>query len=274
MIQRWSLLAVLVLLTACGTATPTSAPTAPAPTSAPASRQTITVFAAASLTDAFEDAAQAFEAANTGVDVVFSFAGSQQLAAQLGEGAPADVFASANARQMQVATDSGRIAADASAVFARNDLVLVVPADNPASISSVDDLARPGLKLVLADRSVPVGQYTLDMLAKASARPGTTATFSETVIANVVSYEDNVRSVLTKVALGEADAGVVYRTDAASSTDVQPIDIPADLNVIASYPIALVSDSTHPELARTFIAFVQSPEGQAILQRYGFLPAS
>ncbi|HMQ34125.1 MAG TPA: molybdate ABC transporter substrate-binding protein [Chloroflexaceae bacterium] len=275
-------LALALLLAACGGAPAASQPTSPpaptdAPTEAPAEAATtgegaLSVFAAASLADAFEELATAFEAANPGVEVVYNFAGSQQLAAQINEGAPADVFASANRAQMQTAIDGGRIDAGSEQTFVRNRLVVIPPADNPAGVETLQDLATPGLRLILADVAVPVGQYSLDVLARASALPDYTANYSPTVLANVVSYEDNVRAVLTKVALGEGDAGIVYTTDAALDADnVRQIGIPDELNTIANYPVAPLNDSPNAALAEAFIAYLLSPEAQAVLTRYGFI---
>jgi len=234
----------------------------------------LVVFAAASLADAFEGMGAAFAVGEPGVRVTLSVAGSQQLAQQLNSGAPADVFASANPLQMQAVVDGGRIAADEVQFFANNRLVVVLPADNPAGIDSLQDLALPGLKLLLADVAVPAGQYSLDFLAKASASPEYTAVYSPTVLANVVSYEDNVRAVLAKVQLGEADAGIVYVSDIVGAVrdSVRLLAIPDSLNVVASYPIAPVGDSLQPDLAARFVAFVLGSEGQAILADAGLLP--
>jgi len=234
----------------------------------------LVVFAAASLADAFERMGAAFAAGEPGVRVTLSVAGSQQLAQQLNSGAPADIFASANPLQMQAVVDGGRIAAGEVQLFANNRLVVVLPADNPAGIDSLQDLALPGLKLILADAAVPAGQYSLDFLAKASALPEYTAVYSPTVLANVVSYEDNVRAVLAKVQLGEADAGIVYVSDVVGAVrdSVRRLAIPDSLNVVASYPIAPVGDSLQPDLAARFVAFVLGPEGQAILADEGLLP--
>lgn len=231
----------------------------------------LVVFAAASLTDAFTEIGADFTAEH-GVAVTFNFAGSQTLAGQLVSGAPADVFASANDRQMQAAVDAERIDPAAVRTFATNRLVIVTPRDNPAAIAVPVDLAAPGLKLVLADGAVPVGQYSLQFLANASADPAYTAAYSPTVLANVVSYEENVRAVLAKVSLGEADAGIVYSSDVTGvqSEQVQLIDIPTALNVVATYPIAPVADGKQAVLAQAFIDRVLSPAGQAILERYGF----
>jgi molybdate transport system substrate-binding protein len=253
---------VLLLCSAC---TPSAAPES--------SPITLNILAAASLTEAFQEIAPAFEAAHEGVTLQFNFAGSQQLAQQLANGAPADVFASANQKQMDVAVEAGRIATDAPANFAQNRLVVVLPADNPAGISSLADLTQPGLKIVLAAKEVPVGQYALDFLAKADAGASLGSGYSTLVLANVVSYEENVKAVLTKVSLGEADAGIVYTSDAASATDeILQIEIPDGLNVIAQYPIAVVENSAHSDMARAFVEWVQSAEGQKVLEKYGFLP--
>jgi molybdate transport system substrate-binding protein len=235
---------------------------------------TLTVMAAGSLTEAFTELGQQFQQENAHVTVQFNFAGSQQLAQQLAEGAPADVYASANAKQMSAVVDAGRIDDAAPRVFARNRLVVIVPAANPAGIAALADLAKPGLKLVLAAKEVPVGQYSLDFLDKTAADPAFEAGFREAVMANVVSYEENVKSVLAKVALGEADAGIVYTSDAGEgvSGQVARIDIPDSLNVIAAYPIAVVRDSAQSEAAQAFLDLVFSAAGQAILSRHGLLP--
>lgn len=234
-------------------------------TAAPAP-QTITVFAAASLTDAFTEMGQAFEAAHPGVVVQFNFAGSSQLAAQLAEGVAADVFASANAKQMEAAVASGRVAATAVQPFATNQLVLITPVDNPQNLTRVEDLARPGILFITAVVGVPVRDYT-DQIAAAVG-----ADFAAALAANIVSEEDNVRQIVAKVALGEADAGIVYTSDV--TPDVQAnltlIPIPAAQNIIAHYPIAPLADAPHPTTAAEFITFVQSATGQAILARWGF----
>jgi molybdate transport system substrate-binding protein len=230
----------------------------------------LTVFAAASLTDAFGEMGEAFEAANPGVSVAFNFAGSAALRAQIEEGAPADVFASANTSHMDQLHDAGL--AGAPAVFAHNSLVVIAPNDNPGGIETLADLAKPGLKLVLAADAVPAGGYARDMLAKADGDPAFGAGFSEAVLANLVSNESNVKQVVTKVALGEADAGIVYGSDvtAAVAPDLQTIEVPAAVNVVADYPIAVLSESDHPEAAREFVDFVLSVEGQTILAKWGF----
>lgn len=232
------------------------------------STREITVFAAASLTDAFSEVAEAFEAQNDGVEVVLNFAGSSQLAAQLIEGVAADVFASANPAQMQAVIDAGLIEPRTEELFVSNRLTIVVPADNPAGVTALEDLAQPGVQLILAVEGVPVREYTDEVVA---AMP---ADFQAQFYGNLVSEEDNVRQVSAKVALGEADAGIVYSSDITPDIAglVQQIDIPAAQNVIAAYPIAPLAESPHWELAQRFIDFVLSEEGRAILGRWGFGP--
>jgi molybdate transport system substrate-binding protein len=234
--------------------------------------QTLTVFAASSLTDAFEEIATTFEADNPGLDVIFNFGSSSTLATQLAEGAPADIFASANTRQMQVALDAGRISGEPR-IFARNLLVLITPAANPARIVSLRDLANPGVKVVVAAPEVPIRVYTDVMLARLASLPTYGDAYRSAVLANVVSEEENVRQVFLKVALGEADAGIVYGSDVTpdAAEQVLTIPIPRIVNSLAAYPIAITNDSSDSELARAFLDYVLSDDGQATLTRWGFL---
>jgi len=233
---------------------------------------TLTVFAAASLTDAFTEMGAQFESLHPDVQVEFNFAGSQQLAQQLAQGAPGDVFASANEKQMMKAVENGRILPHSPQPFTHNELIVIFPQDNPGSITALADLTRPGLKIILATAEVPVGAYSLQFLQAASAEDGLGVGFETAVSANVVSYEQNVRVVLSKVALGEADAGIVYSSDLVGSlkTEVRKIAIPAEWNVVATYPIAPLANSTQPNLAQEFIDFVLSTAGQQILEKYGY----
>ena len=257
-------------ITSVGSLTPSISPTPPAQANA----VTLTVFAAASLNAAFKEIGNAFEADHAGVTMVFNFAGSQQLAQQINQGAPADVFASANQLQMANAISGGRILSDTQQIFVKNRLMVIIPQGNPASVLSLQDLAKPGLKLVLADKSVPAGQYALDFLDLAAKDPSFGVDFKSRVLNNVVSYENDVKAVLTKVALGEGDAGIVYTTDAAAAgpAKVSQLEIPDALNVIAAYPIAPVKDSPHAQVAREFISYVLSGDGQKTLVKYGFIP--
>ena len=233
----------------------------------------ITVYAAASLRDAFTEIGKGFQAQNPGSKVAFSFGGSQQLAEQIGFGAPADVFASANTKLMDAIIKTTRVISGTQSVFVRNRLVVILPSKNPARLRALKDLARPGVKLIMAAKAVPVGQYSLDFLNKAAAKPAFGDAFSKTVLSNVVSYEQDVKAVFAKVALGEADAGIVYSSDAVSDKAgaVTRIDIPDDLNTIAVYPIAPLADSANPAAARAFSQYVLSDKGQTVLAKYGFI---
>lgn len=232
----------------------------------------LVVFAAASLTDAFTEIGAAFEAENPNVRVLFSFGGSSDLALQLNEGAPADVFASANEAQMTVARDGGRIAGEPQ-TFAQNRLVLIVPADNPAEIRSLRDLANDGVKLIIAAPNVPVRTYTDSLLERLAADVTYGEAYRTAVMGNVVSEEQNVRQVSAKIALGEGDAGIVYISDVTPdiAAEVQTITIPDDLNTIASYPIAVTNDSANPDLAQAFVDYVLSDAGQDTLAAWNFV---
>jgi len=264
------LLVSAFLLNACGSAAAGGVQSGATPAGRSQSG-TLIVFAAASLTDAFKQIGAAFEAANPGTSATFNFAGSQTLRTQIEEGAPADVFASANSDQMDVLVTDGMIAAEAPRMFLTNQLVVIVPPHNPAKVRSLPDLARAGLKLDLAAPDVPVGSYARQALEKMNTRIG--GDFEARVLANVVSEEDNVKQVVTKVQLGEADAGIVYTSDAMAAPDVGEIPIAADVNVIAQYPIAPLRHSPQPALAKAFVSYVLSAEGQAILAKWGFQPA-
>jgi molybdate transport system substrate-binding protein len=233
----------------------------------------ITVFAAASLTDAFQEIGAGFKARYPGTDVRFNFAGTPTLRLQLEQGARADVFASADIAQMELALQGGVV--EAPLTFARNSLVVIVPAANPGGVDSPADLARPGLKLVLANQEVPAGAYSAQVLRNLEAGGGYGADFAERVLANVVSRESNVKQVVARVELGEADGGLVYGSDVTASVaaDLKVISIPERFNVTASYPIAVVRDSGNAATARAFIDYVVSPAGQGILARHGFLTA-
>lgn len=263
---------LLLLAASCtqnGGASPTTSGQPPAE-----KRSTLTVFAAASLTGAFETLAEAYEADSPDVNVVFNFAGSNQLATQINQGAPVDVFAGANWEQMENAIVGGRIDEAAPRVFATNRLVVAYPQGNPAGITTLSDLARPGTLVILAAEQVPVGRYALEFLDRAAADPAFGSDYKRDVLANVVSYEENVRAVLNKVALGEADAGIVYLSDLVGAEGVSYLEIPDNLNSVAEYPIAALNDSAHDEAAAAFIDLVLGPKGQAILAEYGFGPGT
>ena len=226
------------------------------------------------MSEAFADLGARFESQHPDVQVVFNYAGSQQLAHQLAQGAPADVFASANLRQMEAAIQSGRVNSEGVRSFAHNRLVVIYPGDNPGGIQTLADLSRPGLKLGLAAETVPVGDYALQFLQNASQVAALGDGFREGVLDNVVSYEVSVRAVLSKVLLGEVDGGIVYASDITPEDDPRlgHLEIPAALNINASYYLAPVVDSPHLETASAFVDFVVSHEGQSILTEYGLMP--
>ena len=245
------------------------------PTRAGDAAKPVQVFAAASLSDAFNELGRLLEQQRPGVHVRFSFAGSQQLVSQLEQGAQADVFASADERWMQVAQTHGLLAGDA-AKFAHNRLVVIVPSTNPARIGKLQDLAKGGIKLVLAADAVPVGEYSRAVLRNLSRTDGFASDFATRALRNVVSEEENVKSVVSKVQLGEADAGIVYRSDITPAVGryVRVFEVPESANVIASYPIALVKDAPARDAAKAFVDLVLSADGQRVLARHGFMPVA
>jgi molybdate transport system substrate-binding protein len=225
----------------------------------------ITIFAAASLTEAFQELAQEFEA-QYGIKVELNFAGSNTLRVQIEQGAYADVFASANEEHLQALLRQGYV--DESIVFAKNRLVIVVPESNPAGIESVEDL-RGDVKLVIANEAVPAGRYAREALYNLEALYG--EGFAEEVLSRVVSLEDSVKGVLSKVAMGEADAGFVYATDAlAARGKVEVIELPSEAGVEPSYYVGVLSHSKNEEAAQEFINFLFSPRGKEILRKHGF----
>jgi molybdate transport system substrate-binding protein len=222
-----------------------------------ASPAEIKVFAAASLTAAFTKIGEDFTAANNGTKVTLNFAGSQALATQIQQAAPADVFASADTTNMDKVKDL----VNTPQIFASNLLQIVVEKGNPKGVKGLEDLANPDLKVVLAAPDVPVGRYSQQALAKAG------------VTVKPVSQEQDVKAVVSKVSLGEADAGIVYTTDVTAGGDkVEGVDIPEDQNVVATYPIATVKASKAQDQAQAFMDYVLSDQGQQLLKSYGFLP--
>ena len=248
-------IAVTVLFGACATGSASS----PSPTTSNATLAgSITVFAGSSLTDAFKKAGDEIVKANPDADFSFNFGSSSTLATQIINGAPADVFASADDANMQKVLEA-KLTDGAAAPFVTNRLQIAVAPGNPRKIGGLADLARPDVVLVLAAPTVPAGKYALDALAKAG------------VVAKPVSQEVDVRAVLNKVSLGEADAGIVYVTDVKSAAGrVTGVDIPEQQQVLARYPIAVVSDSKNAKLAHGFVDYLLSPAGQSMLAEFGF----
>lgn len=248
--------ALVTLLAACGASATVSDRTDGAPGDDIAGD--VLVFAAASLTDAFTEIGEIVERQHPQVTVTFNLAGSQQLATQIIEGAPADVFASADRAQMAAVVDAGGVAGTPLA-FARNRLAIAVEEGNPSNVSSLRDLQRDDVTVVLAAEEVPAGRYTRDALDRAG------------VTLSPVPLETDVRAVLTKVALGEVDAGVVYSSDLAGAEGaVDGVAIPDEHNVTATYLIATLASSGNPAAARAFVDVVRSDAGRTALERAGF----
>jgi molybdate transport system substrate-binding protein len=233
-----------------------------------ADKPVVTVFAAASLKEAFDAAAPAFTKA-TGYPVRFSYGGSDTLVAQLLQGAPADVFASANPQQMQRAIDGGVV--PSSRIFAHNRLVVIVPA-NDTTVATVADLGKKGVKVVLAAPSVPVGNYARQTFVTLTKDPAFGADFAARVQANVVSEETDVKAVATKISLGEGDAGVVYATDVTPSIapKVRAFHFPPGAAPDATYPIGVPKNAPNADGGRAFVDFITSPAGLAFLKARGF----
>ena len=214
--------------------------------------------AAASLTDAFAEVEAEFESANPGVDVVLNLAGSSALREQILEGAPADVFASANTSNMDQLAEAGEVARE-SQIFVRNLLQIAVPSGNPAGVTGLEDFGRDELLIGLCAEDVPCGDFAREALANAGVTPA------------IDTNEPDVRALLTKVEAGELDAGITYVTDVAPTDGaVDGVDIPEDVNVVADYPIAVLANAPNPDAASAFVDFVLSDEGQAILTKFGF----
>ena len=228
----------------------------------------LTVYAAASLRDAFEDLADAYTE-KTGISLVLSFDASSALRAQITEGAPADVFASADLASARTLVEEGLTDGD-PAVFAANALSIVAPVDGGA-VDSWTDLAAPGARIIAAGHSVPITTYAEQLVSNLADRTGAPEGFATAYAANVVSREDNVRAVLTKIAIGEGDAGIVYETDAASSDAVTVVDVPAEANVLAEYAVVSLSDAA-PHAA-DFVSWLLGDAAQEILESHGFRPA-
>ena len=252
-----ALLAALGLLAGCGSDSTSSSAT----TTAPAQQVTgtVTVFAAASLKEAFTEAAAAFKQANPDADVTLNFAASSALAQQINEGAPADVFASADTANMQKVVDAGGISGSPEN-FATNSLEIIVASGNPKGITGVADLSKSGVLYVTCGPDVPIGKYALQVFTNAKVTPP-----------NPVSLEPDVKGIVTKVTSGEADAGIVYATDVKAAGDkAAGVTIPADINVLATYPLGVTTDAANPEGAAAWAAFITGSEGQSILAKYGF----
>jgi molybdate transport system substrate-binding protein len=265
-------LVLCMFLAACGqgnTSSGSSNTTGVTPTPAPT---TLKVFAAASLKTSFTAIQAQYQQAHPNVKIIYNFAGSQTLVQQITQGAPADVFASADQTNMKKVSSAG-LATDPK-TFADNTLAIIIPASNPAHITALKDLANKGVKIDIAASTVPVGSYTLQVLDKLGKSSEYGSTYESGVKANFVSQEDEDTAIVQKVELGEADAGIVYSTDvtAAAASKVKFISIPTTFNIIAQYPITVLKNATDTNDAQTFVQYILSSDGQAILAKYHFLP--
>jgi molybdate transport system substrate-binding protein len=280
---------LLLILAACsgGAATPppsgapSVAPATTAPTSAPsvapaspsAAAVDLTIYGAASLKGALAAAKPIYAAANPGVTLTISTDASSTLATQIEQGAPADVFLSADSRNPQALIDKG-LATGPPVTFATNKLTVIVPTANPAGIKTPAGLARSGVKIIAAGHEVPITKYASQLVANLARQPGYPADYEAAYQANIVSREDNVKAVVAKVELGEGDVGIVYVTDAKASTKVVTVDVPDAANVLATYDGVTVKASPNLDAATAFLTWFAGPEGQAILGGFGFLPPS
>ena len=252
--------------------TPVAPSAAPASASAPVASE-LTIFGAASLKGVLDKAKTAYEAANPGTTLTISTDSSAALETQIEQGAPVDVFLSADTKNPQKLVDAS-LAAGVAIPFAGNLLTVIVPADNPASIASPKDLAKASVKIIAAGDEVPITKYATQLVGNLAKESGYPADFAAAYAKNVVSKEDNVKAVVSKVELGEGDAGIVYVTDAKASDKVKTVDVPATANVPATYAGVLVKASKDAAAAQAFLDWLTGPDGQAILSDFGFLPAS
>jgi len=275
---------VALVLAACSsggattapTTVPTSAPTtasSAAPSGSVAASGELTVYAAASLKSALDKAKTAYEAADPGTTLTVSTDSSAALETKIEQGAPADVFLSADTSNPKKLVDKGLAAGDPVA-FAGNVLTIIVPTANPAGITSPKDLAKPGIKVMAAGDEVPITKYANQLVANLAKQAGYPMDFVSAYAANIASKEDNVKGIVGKIELGEGDAGIVYLTDAKASTKVSAVGIPPGANVPATYAGVVVKAARDPAAAKAFLDWLAGPDGQAILSSFGFLPPS
>ena len=274
MTSRLALLgpALAVALTACG-GSPAASGTLPAESSTTQS-VTLTIYAAASLNTAMSRVASAYPEAGPSVTLVISTDSSAALETKIEQGAPADVFLSADTANPQKLVAAGLTVGTRVTPFAGNLLTVIVPADNPAHLASPADLARKGVKVIAAGDAVPISTYAARLVANLASLPGYPPGFAAGYAANVVSKEDNVAAVVAKIALGEGDAAIVYRTDAMASSAVRPIPVPADANIPATYGGVVLRSSAETAAASAFLGWLAGPDGRAILAGLGFLAPS
>jgi molybdate transport system substrate-binding protein len=260
-----------LLLAACGYGASPAAPTGVGRGVPATSSGSITVFAAASLKAALAKVKSAYEGARPGTTLTISTDSSAALETQIEQGAPADLFLSADVANPHKLVDKG-LAAAPPVTFAGNLLTVIVPAANPAGIKAAADLAKPGVKVIAAGDAVPITKYATQLVANLASEPGYPGDFVARYTANVVSKEDNVAAVVAKIELGEGDAGIVYVTDARGSTKVATIAVPSSANVPARYAGVVVKGAKSAAAASAFLGWLAGPDGEAILATLGFLP--
>jgi molybdate transport system substrate-binding protein len=253
-------------------AAPSAAPTS-ATSAAPAAPAALTIYGAASLKGVLDKVKAAYETANPGSTLTISTDSSATLETQIEQGAPADVFLSADTTNPKKLVDNG-LAARAAVTFAGNKLTIIVPTANPAGIKTAADLAKTGVKVIAAGDAVPITKYATQLVANLAKEAGYPADFAAKYTANIASKEDNVKAIVAKVELGEGDAGIVYVTDAKASTKVTTVDVPQTANAPATYAGVVVKASKNAVAAQAFLTWFAGPDGQAILGTFGFLPPS
>jgi molybdate transport system substrate-binding protein len=276
-----ALLAVLlVMLAACSSgaapspSAPASAPASTTPSSAagsPAAPASVTIYAAASLKGALDKAKVVWELAYPGSKLTISTDSSAALETQIEQGAPADVFLSADTTNPKKLVDKG-LAAGAAVNFAGNKLTVIVPTANPAGIKTPADLARPGVKVIAAGDAVPITKYATQLVANLATESGYPSDFAAKYTANIASKEDNAKAIVAKIELGEGDAGIVYVTDAKASTKITTVAVPDTANVPATYAGVVVKASANASSARAFLDWFAGADGKKILAGFGFLP--
>jgi molybdate transport system substrate-binding protein len=276
------ILAFASLLGACSTNGAPASAVASAPSAPPSQAENtepgaeaidLTIFAAASLSGALEEVRAAYVSMHRDITLSVSTDSSAALETQIEQGAPADVFLSADTTNPEKLIQKGLSAGEA-VTFAANKLIVMVPSDNPGAVTSPFDLAKPGLKVIAAGDEVPITKYSKQLVDDLAKQPGAPVDFAAAYARNVVSREDNVRAVIGKIELGEGDAAIVYVTDVKGSTNVATVDVPDAVNVRASYAGVVVGASTHQQPAREFLGWLAGPDGQAILAGFGFKPPS
>jgi molybdate transport system substrate-binding protein len=275
---------VAMLAAACSSAgsSPSARPAAPstapsvaastAPSSAPsAAAVDLTIYAAASLKAALDKTRTVYEAANPGTTLTISTDASSALETKIEEGAPVDVFLSADTTNPQKLVDKA-MTGGGLMDFARNKLTVIVPKDNPAKIQTPADLAKAGIKVIAAGDAVPITKYADQLVGNLAKQPGYPADFADAYNGNIASREDNVSAIVAKVGMGQGDAGIVYVTDANGKPDVASIAVPPDANVIAMYAGTVIKSSANPSASNAFLTWLAGPDGQAVLSGFGFLP--